>query len=190
MQVRALNKISAKNESDGCLLCYDAPCTKRCPRGLDPAKVIRSLRFENISGATEAARDNELCKTCKGKNCVKVCLRDKIDCPVEIPQLMEYVGNLKKETSKPKKVDLGITFCGVTCENPFFLSSSVVASNYDMVAKALSWALRALVKRDALVVREFLATHDGVLAALVKREVQNKLTTGLKNPHGKQIHNR
>ena len=34
-------------------------------------------------------------------------------------------------------------------------------------------------------VREFLAEHDQVLAARVKREVQNKLTTGLKNPRGK-----
>ena len=34
-------------------------------------------------------------------------------------------------------VDLGIDFCGVHCENPFFLSSSVVASGYEMCAKAL-----------------------------------------------------
>ena len=38
--------------------------------------------------------------------------------------------------------DLSIDFCGVRCENPFFLSSSVVGSNYEMVAKAfdLGWA--------------------------------------------------
>ena len=55
----------------------------------------------------------------------------------------------------------------------------------DMVVKALSWALRELAKRDPQAVREFLAEHDQVLAARVKREVQNKLTTGLKNPRGK-----
>lgn len=32
--------------------------------------------------------------------------------------------------------DLSIEFLGVKCENPFFLSSSPVCSNYDMVAKA------------------------------------------------------
>jgi dihydropyrimidine dehydrogenase (NAD+) subunit PreA len=39
-------------------------------------------------------------------------------------------------------VDLSIDFCGIRCENPFFLSSSVVASNYEMVAKAfdMGWA--------------------------------------------------
>ncbi|MBC2582371.1 NAD-dependent dihydropyrimidine dehydrogenase subunit PreA [Clostridium sp. DJ247] len=38
--------------------------------------------------------------------------------------------------------DLSIEFCGVKCENPFFLSSSVVGSNYEMCAKALEmgWA--------------------------------------------------
>lgn len=38
--------------------------------------------------------------------------------------------------------DLSIEFCGVKCENPFFLSSSVVGSNYEMCAKAfeMGWA--------------------------------------------------
>ena len=52
----------------------------------------------------------------------------------------------------------------------------------DMVVKALSWALRALVMHDSDAVREFLSEYDDVLAARVKREVRNKLTTGLKNP--------
>ena len=33
--------------------------------------------------------------------------------------------------------DLSIDFCGVHCENPFFLSSSIVAGDYDMCARAL-----------------------------------------------------
>jgi len=51
-----------------------------------------------------------------------------------------------------------------------------------MVAKALSWALRELAKRDPRAVREFLASRRDVLPALVLREVRNKLKTGLKNP--------
>ena len=40
------------------------------------------------------------------------------------------------------KKDLSIDFLGVKCENPFFLSSSPVGSNYEMCAKALEtgWA--------------------------------------------------
>lgn len=52
----------------------------------------------------------------------------------------------------------------------------------DMVAKALSWALRALVVHDADAVGAFLEEQEAVLAARVKREVRHKLATGLKNP--------
>jgi 3-methyladenine DNA glycosylase AlkD len=52
----------------------------------------------------------------------------------------------------------------------------------DMVVKAMSWALRELVVHDPDAVRAFLDRHDDVLAARVKREVRNKLETGLKNP--------
>lgn len=58
----------------------------------------------------------------------------------------------------------------------------LVADHDDMVVKALSWALRELVPHDAQAVRAFLEEHDAVLAARVKREVRNKLQTGLKNP--------
>ncbi len=56
----------------------------------------------------------------------------------------------------------------------------------DMVAKALSWALRELVRHDAGAVQAFLLEHEHVLAARVRREVRNKLTTGLKNPRQKK----
>lgn len=52
----------------------------------------------------------------------------------------------------------------------------------DMVVKALSWALRELVVHDPAAVRAFLKEHDAALAARVRREVTNKLETGLKNP--------
>jgi len=50
----------------------------------------------------------------------------------------------------------------------------------ETVVKALSWALRALAGHDANGVKEFLEENE--VAALVKREVRNKLVTGLKNP--------
>jgi 3-methyladenine DNA glycosylase AlkD len=54
-----------------------------------------------------------------------------------------------------------------------------------MVAKALSWALRELAKRDPRAVREFIASRNDVLPAIVLREVTNKLKTGVKNPKPK-----
>ncbi len=56
----------------------------------------------------------------------------------------------------------------------------------DMVVKALSWALRALVPHDPEAVQGFLTEYEECLAARVKREVKNKLTTGLKNPRRKR----
>ncbi len=51
-----------------------------------------------------------------------------------------------------------------------------------MVIKALSWALRELIPHDRESVQKFIYGNKNVLAARVKREVKNKLTTGVKNP--------
>jgi 3-methyladenine DNA glycosylase AlkD len=52
----------------------------------------------------------------------------------------------------------------------------------DMVVKALSWALRALAGCDPAAVQLFVKENESRLAPLVRREVRNKLATGLKNP--------
>jgi 3-methyladenine DNA glycosylase AlkD len=57
----------------------------------------------------------------------------------------------------------------------------------DMVVKALSWALRELVRHDPQPVRHFLSKHESDLAARVVREVDNKLSTGLKNPRRREV---
>jgi 3-methyladenine DNA glycosylase AlkD len=61
----------------------------------------------------------------------------------------------------------------------------LVDDHEDMVAKAMSWALRELIVHDPEAVSEFLGAYEDVLAARVKREVRNKLATGLKNPKRK-----
>jgi hypothetical protein len=58
----------------------------------------------------------------------------------------------------------------------------LVNDHDDMIVKALSWALRALAVHNPEAVTDFLSTHENVLAARVKREVRNKIETGLKNP--------
>ena len=57
----------------------------------------------------------------------------------------------------------------------------LVADTDDIVVKALSWALRELVVHDAGSVAQFLNEHQNQLASRVKREVRNKLETGLKS---------
>ena len=58
----------------------------------------------------------------------------------------------------------------------------VIRDQDEMVAKGLSWALRALSVRDPRAVRTFLRKHGEKLPARVCREVTSKLETGYKNP--------
>jgi 3-methyladenine DNA glycosylase AlkD len=61
----------------------------------------------------------------------------------------------------------------------------LVSDRDDMVVKAMSWSLRELSRRDPDAVRAFLQEYTGVIAPRVVREVNTKLTTGLKNPRRK-----
>ncbi len=87
---------TAMEEAARCLLCHDAPCSKGCPAGTDPAKFIRSIRFRNVKGAAETIRENNIL----GGTCARVCPYDKlceeacsrcgIDKPIEIGKLQRY----------------------------------------------------------------------------------------------------
>jgi 3-methyladenine DNA glycosylase AlkD len=65
--------------------------------------------------------------------------------------------------------------------NTLEICDRLIDDRDDMVVKALSWALRALVQWDAPAVEQFVRDHEERLAARVKREVGTKLRTGLKN---------
>jgi len=67
-------------------------------------------------------------------------------------------------------------------ERTLAICQKLAGDQDDMVIKAMSWALRELVPHDPQAVREFIKENEKVLATRVKREVNNKLSTGLKNP--------
>ena len=77
---------------------------------------------------------------------------------------------------------------GGTGDTPrtLMVCEALVSDRDDMVIKGMSWALRDLLKRDRQAVEQFLEAHENELAALVKRDVRNKLTTGRKNPSKKK----
>lgn len=133
-------EILTKEDAAGCLLCHDAPCSNACPKGIEVAAIIRSLRFENKAGAVNKLPQPLPCEACDGKLCKEACLKSKINESVAIDEIMKAISLESKV--ELKNVDLSIEFCGIKCENPFFLSSSVVGSNYAMVAKAfqMGWA--------------------------------------------------
>jgi dihydropyrimidine dehydrogenase (NAD+) subunit PreA len=132
--------ISIREDVAGCLLCHEAPCSKVCPNKLEVDSIIRSLRFENRAGAVNKLPDILPCDTCDSKSCKEACLKGKLNQAVPIDKIMKAISTEPK--IKEEDVDLSVEFCGIKCENPFFLSSSVVGSNYDMVAKAfdMGWS--------------------------------------------------
>ena len=123
-----------KEEASRCLLCVDAPCSKQCKKG-DPARAIRAIRFGNeaLAGSWVAeCNDQEL------EAAERACIH--YDRPIRIRELLRSVGY---ETAAADTVpSLSIDFCGIRCENPFFLASSAICTNYEMVARAFDagWA--------------------------------------------------
>ena len=116
-----------REEAARCLLCADAPCSKAC-KGGDPARAIRAIRFDNqqFAGQWVAKCSDEDLEAAE-----KACIH--YDQPIRIRELLRAVGQGKEIESEP---DLSIEFCGLHCENPFFLASSAICTNYDMVARA------------------------------------------------------
>lgn len=93
---------TAMEEAARCLLCHDAPCSKGCPAGTNPAKFIRSIRFRNVDGAIETIRENNIL----GASCARVCPYDRmceeacsrcgIDKPIQIGKLQRYAMEQEK----------------------------------------------------------------------------------------------
>ncbi len=146
-----------KEEAARCLLCENAPCTAACGKG-DPARMLRAIRFDNTRHATRwitACTDGDL--TAAEEACIHY------DRPIRIKDIVESLTaeheqeeaepagdkaapcGTKTEpgdTAKANVCDLSIDFCGMKCENPFFLASSAICTNYEMVARAFraGWA--------------------------------------------------
>lgn len=138
----AYEELRLKTEIGRCLLCHDAPCSKACSKGIDVGRILRSLRFEDEAGAARMMAGKEKEYKESSQACMEVCNRGKIDRPIDIIMILEELEKMEIPVPKEVPVDLSIDFCGIHCENPFFLSSSIVGSNYEMVAKAfdMGWA--------------------------------------------------
>ena len=123
-----------QEEAARCLLCEDAPCTKACING-DPARAIRAIRFDN---SKNAGRWIANCKDADLERAEQACIH--YDQPVRIRELLRSA--CQDGIATDKTPSLAITFCGIHCENPFFLASSAVCTNYEMVARAfdMGWA--------------------------------------------------
>ena len=112
-------------EASRCLLCHDAPCSKACPAGTDPAKFIRSVRFKNFKGAAETVRVNNIlgsicARVCPTERyCQLGCSRSGIDKPIDIGRIQRYVTDFEEamkmdilEVKKPNGKKVAIVGSG------------------------------------------------------------------------------
>lgn len=123
-------------EADNCLLCLDAPCSRACPKSLHPDRAIRAIRFNNEHVAHHWF-GNE-CLECNAP-CETACLHP--DRHIRIKE----TARISMATARPVPAelpDLSTDFCGIRCENPFFLASSAICTNYEMISRAFDagWA--------------------------------------------------
>lgn len=84
-------------EANRCLFCYDAPCTKSCPTGIDVPKFIKQITTENIKGSAHTIFSSNI----MGAGCSKVCPVEKLcegacvfnlmeETPIHIARLQRY----------------------------------------------------------------------------------------------------
>ena len=136
-----LYSVIHRSDMLGCLLCGRAPCDEACPHGVAPAKALRSLWFDNENCAA-AVLPEHCCRDCSAP-CEKACLSPRgVDIRKLMIRLDEEVRPLLSGRGTLDEKVLQTDICGIPIENPFLLSSSVVASTYDMCARAFEagWA--------------------------------------------------
>ncbi len=130
-----------RSEAVNCVLCGNARCEEACPVKL-LAKALRGICFDNSRYTAASLPAENPCLNCSAP-CEKACVRaGKVPIKVLMTRLYDEV---KPELEIPVPADrnrLKTELCGIPLENPFLLSSSVVASTYDMCARAFEagWA--------------------------------------------------
>ncbi len=123
------------DEVSRCLLCDSALSGDICPKGVNPCDIIRSLRFDNPVGAGKKLEKNYACADCSAP-CEKACILSSN--PIQIKDILSELNSDSRnwDDIPESEVDLSTDFLGVHFENPFLLSSSVVASTYEKISRA------------------------------------------------------
>ena len=136
-----VNQMISRSDMIRCALCSDSPCDNACDK-LDPSGLLRSIWFSNEQAAAKRLPIDNPCIACSAP-CERSCVRPN---EVEIRDIINrlyYQVKPECETAIQDNEDrLKCDICGIHLENPFLLSSSVVASTYEMCARAFEagWA--------------------------------------------------
>lgn len=97
-------KEAALVEANRCLFCYDAPCTKSCPTGINVPKFIKQITTDNVKGSAHTIFVSNI----MGAGCSKVCPVEKLcegscvfnlmeETPIQIAKLQRYSTEMAME---------------------------------------------------------------------------------------------
>jgi dihydropyrimidine dehydrogenase (NAD+) subunit PreT len=84
-------------DANRCLYCYDAPCTKQCPTGIDVPQFIKQISTDNLKGSAHTIFQSNI----MGGGCSRVCPVEKLcegacvynlmeETPIPIARLQRY----------------------------------------------------------------------------------------------------
>ena len=102
-----MNDTEAYYEASRCLFCYDAPCIKACPTGIDIPLFIKQIHTDNITGASKTIFDSNwlgnacgvVCPT--AVLCEGACVYNHQDVPpIKIGRLQNYATNKTIDAGK------------------------------------------------------------------------------------------
>ncbi|ANE48486.1 dihydropyrimidine dehydrogenase [Paenibacillus swuensis] len=93
---RVMRPKEAQEESNRCLYCYDAPCIKACPTGIDIPSFIKKIATGNLKGSARTIMDaNPVGATCARvcpteELCEGACVLNESSNPIRIGDLQRY----------------------------------------------------------------------------------------------------
>src|SRR3954470_18611609 len=119
-------------EANRCLFCYDAPCIKACPTGINVPKFIKQIVTDNVKGSAHTIFLSNI----MGAGCSKVCPVEKLcegscvfnlmdEPPIPIAKLQRYSTEKamekkwqlfqRKESTGKKVAIVGAGPAGLSC---------------------------------------------------------------------------
>ncbi|MFC0271821.1 NAD(P)-dependent oxidoreductase [Metabacillus herbersteinensis] len=94
----ALTTKEAADESNRCLYCYDAPCIKACPTGINIPSFIKKIASGNLKGSAKVIMEANPV----GASCAHVCPTEELcegACVLNDASLPIMIGNLQRHAT-------------------------------------------------------------------------------------------